>query len=569
VSFRAFTYVKKAVISYIERRKLTVEILDATAITSSLVQNKFSTAGSIMFLLSITEMVEHYCKGLARSNLERSLELDVEVAELVQDDAIIIININDLKIGDVIYASHLIPVDGTVVSGEAMVNQATMTGESLPVSKTISDSVFAGTFVEEGSIKIKVTAIKSDTRISRMIGLIEQNEDFKASIQSRSERIADAIVPYSFLASLVTYLCTRSFVKASSIFMVDYSCAIKLSTSLCILGAINESYKSKVAVKGGRFLEELAKADTIVFDKTGTLTKATPIVKDVIPFKNYTKEYVLKTAACLEEHFPHSVAHSVVRKAMEEGLNHKEEHAEVEYIIAHGIASRIEDKSLLIGSYHFVFEDENVTLLKDEEEIINRYIDQYSILYFCVDHELAGIILIDDPVRETSKGLIESLHQRGLNVVMLTGDSENIAKKIADELNIDHYQSRCLPEDKANYIQNLKEEGHTVIMVGDGINDTYALSVSDVSVSLKDSTEVAKNVSNIILLNTQIIELLDAIDISNNAMKRIKNNYNFTVAFNSSLILLSVFGLLTTDITSLLHNVSTIGIGVRSTRPFI
>lgn len=569
ISIKSAIYIKKAIKSFIERRKLTVEILDATAITSSIIQNKFSTASSIMFLLSITERVEDFCKDRARSNLEQSLVLNVDTVELVCDDEIVIINIDDLKVDDIIYVNHLIPVDGVVVFGDSMVNQSTMTGESLPVNKVVGDSVFAGTFIEEGSLKVKVTATKNDTRISKLIELIDENEDFKASIQSRSERIADGIVPYSFLASALTYLFTRSFATASSIFMVDYSCAIKLSTSLCILEGINESYQHKVAIKGGRFLEVLSKADTVIFDKTGTLTKATPIVIDVVPFKKYTRDYVLKISACLEEHFPHSVAQAVVKKALEEKLNHKEEHTEVEYIIAHGIASRIDNVRLLIGSAHFVFEDEKIPLHKKEEKIINKYINDYSILYLCIDNELAGIILIDDPVRETSKELITNLHDRGLKVVMLTGDSENMANKIARELNIDEYKSRCLPEDKAEYIEQLKKNGHTVVMVGDGINDTYALSVADASVSLKDSTEVAKNVADIILLNTQIMELIDAIDISKSAMKRIKSNYNFTVSFNSLLIFSSIVGLLNADTTALLHNLSTIGIGVKSTSPLI
>lgn len=569
VSLKAISYLKKAIDSFANRKKLTVEILDATAIGTSIIQNNFSTAGSIMFLLSITEMVEDYCKDVARNNLQQSLSLDVTTVELIQDDNIIVINIDDLKVGDIIFANHLIPVDGTVVCGEATVNQSTMTGESLPVHKISGDTVFAGTFIEDGGIQIKVTALKNETRINKIIEQIEENEDFKASIQSKSERIADGIVPYSFLASAITYLFTRNFAKATSIFMVDYSCAIKLSTSLCILEGINESYKHKVSVKGGRFLEILTNADTIVFDKTGTLTKATPTIIDVIPFKNYTREYVLKTSACLEEHFPHSIAQAVVRKALEENLNHKEEHSEVEYIIAHGIASRIGEKRLLIGSAHFVFDDENTPLTSDEEKIINKYIENYSILYLSVDNELAGIILIDDPVRETSYTLIENLHKRGLKVVMLTGDGENMAHKIATELNIDEYQSRCLPEDKANFIQNLKNNGHTVIMVGDGINDTLALSVADVSISLKDSTEVAKNVADVILLNTEIIDLLNALDISKKSIERIKSNYNFTITFNSILILSSVLGLLSADTTALLHNLSTIGTGIKSTRNYM
>lgn len=565
VSIKTLIYIKKAIESFINRKKVTVEILDATAITTSVMQNNFSTAGSIMFLLSITEMVEEYCKDRARNNLQQSLALNVETVDLVCDDEIVVISIDDLKIGDVIYVSHLIPVDGIVVSGEAMVNQATMTGESLPVNKVVSDSVFAGTFIEEGNIKIKVTALKNETRINKIIDLIEDNEDFKASIQSRSERIADGIVPYSFLGFGLTYLLTKSFAKASSIFMVDYSCAIKLSTSLCVLEGINESYQNKVSIKGGRFLEELSLADTIIFDKTGTLTMATPTVVDVIPFKKYTREYVLKTAACLEEHFPHSVAQAVVKKAYEENLNHKEEHTEVEYIIAHGIATKIKDDRLLIGSSHFIFEDEKIVPLKKEEKIINKYVDDYSILYFSVNNELAGIILIDDPIRDNSKYVVEELHKRGFNVVMLTGDGEHMAKKIANELNIDNYKSRCLPEDKANYIQKLKDEGKRVIMVGDGINDTYALSVANVSVSLKDSTEIAKNVADVILLDTEIEKITTAIDISKLAIARINNNYKFTVSFNTSLIILSILGIFSSNTTALLHNISTIGVGAYST----
>ncbi len=568
---RSVSYFKKAYHRIFYDRKIAVEVLDAAAIGSSMIQGDFGTAGSIMFLLSISESIEEYCKKRAKANLANNLALHIDHVWIVENGTEKLIHSSALQIGNhvVVRTGHAIPIDGKVVSGEAMVNQASMTGEPLPIVRDAGKTVYAGTVVEEGTITVETTALRSDTRINKIMKMIDESEEYKATLQSKNERLADSIVPFSFLGASLVYLFTRNFAKATSIFFVDYSCAIKLSTSLSILGGLNEASKHKMFIKGGRFLEELAEADTIIFDKTGTLTVASPMVKDVIPFGGYSRDEVLKISACLEEHFPHSVAQAVVEKARQEGIEHQENHAEVEYVIAHGVASKLDGKRVLIGSEHFIFDDEETKRGSAEMDFLANNIHEESVLYLAIDSELAGIILIDDPIRETSAAVIKKMQALGLNVVMLTGDSEKTAGAVAKKLGIDAYRSQVLPEEKVAYIQNLKSQGHKVIMVGDGVNDAPALSAAHVSVSMKDSSDIAKSVADITLLSQDLNELANAIALGTALMKRIKNNYRFIITFNTMLIGLGFTQTITAATSALLHNAATVGVGAASVRPLL
>ena len=569
--FKSVGFIKKGLSSLLNG-KINVEVLDATSIAAALSQRKFTTASSIMFLLNISELLEDYTRVKTKSQLKNSLAINVDNVWLANNDEEILVPLSQIQVGDkiIIHTGNMIPVDGTVCNGEAMVNQSTMTGEPLPVRKTVEDTVFAGTVVEEGSITIEVKALNSESRISKIIDLIDNSEELKAGIQGKAEKLADRIVPFSLLGAGITYLITRNVTKSLAILMVDYSCAIKLSTPISVISAMREASTHKIMVKGGKYLEALSKADTIVFDKTGTLTVASPEVAKVVPFDGFERDYVLKTVACLEEHFPHSVARAIVKQSEKEELYHKEEHAEVEYIVAHGIASHIGDKKVVVGSSHFVFEDEGVKLLKKNKAVIEKEGNGYSIIYLAVGGKAAGFICIKDPVREEAKEVIGELKGLGIeNVIMLTGDGEQTAARVCDELGIDRFYSQVLPEDKANVIEGLKNEGHTVIMVGDGVNDSPALAAANVSIAMKDGSDIAREVADVTLMESDLRNLVLLRILSANVMKKISRNYKNILGINTSLLLLGVLGYMSPTTTALLHNVSTMAISAASMRPCI
>lgn len=563
--FRSIRFLQKGWAS-LSRGKISVEVLDAAAVGVSMLQNNFGTAASIMFLLGLSELLEEYTLKKTKSMLSSSLLVNTETVWLEADETITAIPIGSLKIGDtvVVRTGSTIPIDGLVQKGEALVNQSAMTGEPLAVLKKAGDSVFAGTVVEEGSISIEVKALASDTRISQIVDLISESENLKASIQGKAERIADGIVPFSFLLAAGIFLFTRNATKALSVLLVDYSCAIKLATPIAVISAMKLAASRRILVKGGKFFEIIAEADTIVFDKTGTLTVAQPTVSRVIAIDGYERTEVLRLAACMEEHFPHSVARAVVRAAKEEDLHHEEEHADVEYIVAHGIATHIHGKRAILGSHHFIFEDERIPACAE----IDSEIGGDSAIYLAVDGKLAGVICIQDSPRPEAASTIAKLRELGIqNVIMLTGDSESAAKLVCEQLNIDKYYAQILPEDKAAIIEEIKAKGCTVIMVGDGINDSPALAAANVSVSMKDSSDIAREVADITLLDSDLSQLVTARLLGQNLLKRIQNNFNFIVTFNTALLILGIGNVLSPTTSALLHNLSTLGISAASMRP--
>lgn len=565
--YGVFCYIKRAVEALSKTRKLTVETLDASAISCAVVQNDHDTASSIMFLLSVSDLIEEWTTKKSKADLAEGLALNVDKVWLRQDCVETEVPLSQIAAGDIVIvrSGSLIPVDGSIVEGEALVNQSTMTGEPLPVKRSIGNTVFAGTAVEDGFIAIKTMTASGDTRLNKIIKLIEQSEKYKSNLQKRTENLADKIVPLSFLSAFLTYALTRNFAKAASILLVDYSCAIKLSGALSVLGALKESAGNKMFVKGARALELFAEADTIVFDKTGTLTVARPSVTDIIPFGGHTRGNILKLAACLEEHFPHSVAKAVVRQAAAEGIKHQEEHSKVEYIIAHGIASQLNGERVLIGSRHFIFEDEKTAATQEQLDFIAQKITTESSLYLAIGGKLAGMLLIEDPIRESAKDTIKNLYAAGFKkIVMLTGDTKNTARNVAEQLGIGDYQAELLPEQKAAYIEQLKQNGHTVVMVGDGINDTPALSAADVGVSMKNGSDIAREVSDISMLTPDLDQLVTLKRLSAGLIERINNNYRFILSFNTSLLALSLFNLITPALSATLHNTSTIGVGLYS-----
>ncbi len=566
---RGFGFLRKGFAS-LRCGRMDVEVLDGAAIGVSLLQGHFKTAASIMFLLGLSELLEDYTRQRTRNALTQSLIIRIDTVWIERDNAQFSIPLSALEKGDqiVVRTGSMIPVDGTVTRGNAWVNQASMTGESLPVHKEAGNSVFAGTVVEEGDILVQVRALPGDSRISKVVELIERSEDLKAGVHAKAERMADKIVPFSFLLTLGVFAFTGNWRKALSVLLVDYSCAIKLATPISVVSAMREASAHKVVVKGGKFLEAMAEADTIVFDKTGTLTVASPQVSNVIPFEGYTRDEVLRTAACLEEHFPHSVARAVVRKALEENLNHEEEHAEVQYIVAHGIATTYQGKRVVIGSRHFVVDDEGITLTPEQIELAEESAGGDSIIYLGVDDSVAGIICINDPPRQESRQVIARLKGLGIRqVMMLTGDGEATAKAVSDALGIDSYRAQVLPEDKAAIVEDLKARGHRVIMVGDGINDTPALAAADVSVSLQGACDIAREVADITLVGDRLDELVTVRILALALMKRIRRNLGFIVSFNTALLLLGLSGAITPNMSALLHNASTMGISAISMYP--
>ncbi len=552
--------------------KLDVPVLDAASVGAALIQRDVKTAGSIMFLLKLSGLLEDYTRKRTTSILTHSLAVNVDSVWLVKDDAEVLVPMSDVAVGDIIRirTGALIPVDGTVTGGDAMVNEASMTGESMPVHKKSGITVYAGTVVSEGTIDIKITALPKESRIQQIVGLIENSENLKAGVQSRAEHMADRIVPFSFIGALAAGVITRSMAKALSIFMVDYSCGIKLSASISVISAMREAASRRVMVKGGKFLEAFAKADTIIFDKTGTLTEACPTVCGIIPFGGYTEEEILKTAACIEEHFPHSMARAVVRCAAERGLVHEEEHAEVEYIVAHGVVTRLNGERALIGSAHFVFEDEKTEYTEDQRRAVDQTAGGGSALYLAIGGSLAGVIFVSDPPRPEAAEAIRALRAVGIKkVVMLTGDAESAAKAVCETIGIDEYRSQVLPAEKAQIIEDYKKNGSTVIMVGDGVNDSPALASADVSVSMKDSSDIAREVADVTLLSADLRELAVIKELSKRLFVRIENNYRFIITFNTALLVLGLVGTIAPGSAALMHNVSTMGISALSTRPLI
>ncbi|MEE0367542.1 MAG: heavy metal translocating P-type ATPase [Blautia sp.] len=548
-------------------RKIEVPVLDATAIGVSVFRQDFGTAGSIMFLLGIGELLEEWTHKKSVGDLARTMSLNVGKVWLKKDEQEILVESGEIQPGDevVVRMGTVIPFDGTVTDGEAMVNQASLTGESVPVCKKPDSVAYAGTVVEEGEITIRVKTVGGSSRYDKIVTMIEESEKLKSSLEGKAEHLADKLVPYTLGGTALTYLLTRNATKALAILMVDFSCALKLAMPISVLSAIREAGTHKVTVKGGKYLEAIAEADTIVFDKTGTLTKAKPTVVDVVSFEENNPDEMLRIAACMEEHFPHSMAKAVVSAARKKQLAHEEMHSKVEYIVAHGISTTIEDHKAVIGSYHFVFEDEKCVIPEDGQAKFDNIPEEYSHLYLAIDGRLAAVICIEDPLREEAKASVDALRAAGISkIVMMTGDSERTAAAIARRVGVDEYYSEVLPEDKANFIEKEKAAGRKVIMVGDGINDSPALSAANVGIAISDGAEIAREIADITVGADDLQELVVLKEISNALMKRIRRNYRFIVTFNAGLIACGVVGILQPTTSALLHNTSTLAISLKS-----
>ncbi len=572
IGIKAAYFIMKG-ISSLFNSGLTVEVLDAASISAALITGDRKTASSVMFLLQFSSIMEDYTKSRTEASLAQSLAMHASHVWLVQEDGTeLLIPIGELKVGDSIriQTGSAIPVDGTVTEGEGTVNEASLTGEPLPVEKHANSEVFAGTVIEEGNLIVKVRNLTSDTKISRIVHLIADSESLKAGVQSKAERLADGIVPFSFLGFGLTWALSRNVTKALSVLMVDYSCAIKLSTPISVISAMKEAMNHGFTIKGGKYLEALANADTIVFDKTGTLTYAEPKLEKILSFTENSEEDVLRIAACLEEHFPHSVANAIVRAAKEKNLLHPEEHDQVEYIVAHGIASRLHGKRIVIGSKHFVCEDEHVTISEEQQAAIDKDSAANSVIYLAVDGQLIGALCISDPPRMEAAETISALKGLGIShIVMLTGDSKKSASRVAKMLGITEYESEVLPEDKHRYIERLKEEGRSVIMVGDGINDAPALAAADVSIAMQDASDIARDTADVTMVSTDLGELITLRTLSVRLMERIHSNYRTIVGFNTSLILFGLAGILSPGRAALLHNGSTMLISAKSMTPLL
>lgn len=548
--------------------KIEVPVLDATAIGVSMLRGDYGTAGSVMFLLGVGELLEEWTHKKSVGDLARSMSLNVGKVWLKKDGQEILVPSEKIVAGDeiVVHMGNLIPFDGEVSNGEGMVNQASLTGESVPVRRTLGSVVYAGTVLEEGELTILVKQTGGSSRYEKITAMIEESEKLKSGLESKAEHLADRLVPYSLGGTALTYLLTRNATKALSILMVDFSCALKLAMPISVLSAIREANQHKITVKGGKFLEAVAEADTIVFDKTGTLTKAQPTVAEVVSFsETKSPDELLRIAACLEEHFPHSMAKAVVDAAKEKHLDHEEMHSKVEYIVAHGISTTINGEKAIIGSYHFVFEDENSIIPEGMEEKFRHLPEEYSHLYLALEGVLAAVICIEDPLRPEAAEIIRQLKKAGLKkIVMMTGDSERTAKAIAKKVGVDEYYAEVLPEDKANFVEKEKAEGRKVIMIGDGINDSPALSAADVGIAISEGAEIAREIADITVAADDLAEILVLRMLSNRLMKRIHKNYRFIVTFNAGLILLGVGGILQPATSALLHNTSTLYIGLKS-----
>ncbi len=568
--YGAIPIFKKAIRELFNKR-LNVDVLDSTAIASAMLTKEYLTASVISFLLKVSEYFEEWTRHRARTNLRGVFDFHGRRSWVHRNGIEEEIDTKDIKIGDIVVvrAGAHIPIDGIIIKGEAMINQASLTGEPLSVIKRTGVTVYAGTVVEQGWILIKTTKTIDETRISKMIALIEDSERLKADVQSYSERLADRIVPYTFFFSGIVYLFTGNSIKAASVLIVDYSCAIKLSTPLTIRSALTDALKQGAFIKGGKFIEKLAIANTFIFDKTGTLTEARPKVVDVRAFNGYSRDYILRNAACVEEHFPHPVASAVVKKAQEEGLIHHENHSEVEYIIAHGIASKIDGKRILVGSRHFIHEDNQISVEGAEHIIKDSAQSGHSILYITIGDELAGVITVNDPVRAESYNFLQYLKDDNTveRIIMLTGDHRVSAKYVAHKLGINEYYSQMSPEDKLDIIQGLQNQGHTVIMVGDGINDSPALSLADVGVSMKQGADIAKETCNVVLLDGNLEKILISRTIARNAMLRIKQHFRYIIGTNTFLICFGLIGVLPPVFSALIHNSTTVAVAVNSLQP--
>ena len=564
--WRSIAFVWKGVRCLL-RRRLEVEVLDALSIGVSVLRGDFSTAGSVMFLLNLGSLLEEWTRKKSLDDLARSMALNVDKVWVRSQGTEVLLPLTKVQPGDeiVVRSGNMVPLDGTVIEGEAMVNQAALTGESMPVRKAKGATVYAGTVVEEGECVFLAKAAGGANRYDKIVAMIEESEKLKSSTENRALELADKLVPWCLAGTVVTYALTRNVTRAISILMVDFSCALKLSMPLAVLSAMRECGTAHITVKGGKYLEALAKADTIVFDKTGTLTRATPQVVDIIPFSNSEKDDVLRLAACLEEHFPHSMANAVVRAAREQGLAHEEMHSEVEYIVAHGIASRVGGERVVIGSYHFVFEDEHCIVPADEQEKFDQMPAEYSHLYMAASGQLVGVICIADPLRPEAASVLRQLHKLGIrNTVMMTGDSYRTAEAIARQVGVDQFFAEVLPEDKANFVQKAKAEGHTVVMIGDGINDSPALSAADIGIAIHSGAAIAREIADVTIKADSLEELVTLKTIANALQHRVSSNYRFVLSFNSTLIVLGALGILQPAASALLHNLSTIGISLRS-----
>ena len=567
----AIPYVVKG-LKCLWNRKIEVPVLDGTAIGVSVIRGDYATAGSVMFLLGIGEILEEWTHKKSVGDLARSMSLHVEKVWMKQDKTEVLMDSNKIQKGDqiVVHMGNVIPFDGTVTEGEGMVNQASLTGESVAVRKSSGAGVFAGTVLEEGELTIQVTAVGGGSRYEQVVKMIEESEKLKSGLESKAEHLADRLVPWTLGGTAVTYLLTRNVTKTLSVLMVDFSCALKMAMPISVLYAIHEAGTHHITVKGGKFLEAVAEADTIVFDKTGTLTKAKPTVVKVVSFDGRSEDELLRIAACLEEHFPHSMAKAVVHAAQERGLEHEEMHSKVEYVVAHGISSSVEDKKVIIGSYHFVFEDEKTAIPEDKREILENLPQEYSHLYMAIEGKLSAVICIEDPLRPEAADVIRELKRAGISkVVMMTGDNEHTAKAIAEKVGIDEFYAEVLPGDKAKFVEKEKEAGRKVIMTGDGINDSPALSASDAGIAISDGAELAREIADITISADDLYQILILKQISDQLMRRIRKNYRSIVGINSSLIALGVLGIIQPTTSALMHNTSTLLISLGSMRKLL
>lgn len=566
LTFKAVQYIGKG-IRCLARRKIEVPVLDATAIGVSVLRGDFNTAGSVMFLLGIGELLEEWTHKKSVGDLARSMSLNIKKVWLKREEQEVLVPASDILPGDrvIVHMGNVIPFDGEVSCGEGMVNQASLTGESLPVRRTEGQSVYAGTVLEEGELEITVRAVSGATRFEKIVTMIEDSEKLKSNLESKAEHLADRLVPYTLLGTGLVWAVTRNVTKALSVLMVDFSCALKLAMPISVLSAIREAGQNGITVKGGKYLEAVAEADTIVFDKTGTLTKAKPTVKEVIVFGDYPEPEALRIAACLEEHFPHSMAKAVVDAAKRRSLYHEEMHSKVEYIVAHGISSYIEGKKTIIGSSHFVFEDEKCRIRPEYQERFDPLPEEYSHLFLAINGELVAVICIEDPLREEAGEMVRFLKEEGVSkIVMMTGDSERTAASIAKRVGVDEYYSEVLPEDKAGFIEREKAAGRKVVMIGDGINDSPALSAADAGIAISDGAELAREIADITIAAEDLREIVVLKRLSNAMMHRIQGNYRGIVGINAMLIALGVAGIIQPTTSALLHNTSTLAISLKS-----
>ena len=564
---KSIKYILKALKS-LAKGQLNVSVLDAVAITVSLIRGDFETASSVMFLLKIGEILEEWTHKKSVNDLANTMSLGIEKVWLKnKNDEEVLVSTNKVNVGDkiVLRTSNMIPLDGEVIDGGVTVNQSAITGESVAVNKTVGSHVYAGTVVESGECIIKVTQINGQGKYDRIVKMIEDSEKLKSSLESKASNLADRLVPFSLFGTIFTYAITRNATKALSILMVDYSCALKLTMPVAVLSAINECSNYNATVKGGKYLEALSKANVIVFDKTGTLTNAHPKVADIITFGNNDEAEMLRLAACLEEHFPHSVANAVVNEAKARGLDHDEQHSKVEYIVAHGISSLVGDEKVVVGSYHFVFEDENCTVPQDEQDKFNTIPNEYSHLYMAINRKLVAVICIEDPIKDNVKQTLDDLRANGIGkIVMMTGDSERTAKAVAEKLGIDEYHAEVMPEDKAMFIEKMQTDGNSVIMVGDGINDSPALSKADVGIAISSGAAIAREIADITVSSDDLNSLVTLKEISNLLMARIRSNYRSIMSFNTALIVLGVVGVIPPTTSAFLHNASTLAFTLKS-----